>query len=125
MHSGVRFITIQNGGQMNWDELIAIHAAMPGPEPVFYRLYYDSEGVPLFYSQEDLPGNYLELTQEQYAQGKSNIRVRNGQIVELTWVVSNKLVPGLTGTRCDPRDIAVVTKQEPSTHWSKRTYEQY
>ena len=109
---------------MNWDELAAIHAALPEPQPVFYRLYYDSTGVPLFYSMEDQPGNYLELTQEQYAQTKSNIRVRNGELVELTWTTSNKLVPGETGTPCDPRDVAVVTLHEPATHWSKRTYEQ-
>jgi hypothetical protein len=109
---------------MNWDELTAIHAAIPEPAPVFYRLYYDSGGVPLFYSQEDLPGNYLELTQEQYAQGKSNIRVRDGKIVELTWTTSYKLVPGTTGTPCDPRDVAVVANSDSATYWSKRTYEQ-
>lgn len=109
---------------MNWDELVAIHAALPEPPPVFYRLYYDSEGVPLFYSMEDLPGNYLELTQQQYAQGKSNIRVRDGKIVELTWTTSSKLIPGLTGTPCDPRDVAVVSNSDSATYWSKRTYEQ-
>jgi hypothetical protein len=109
---------------MNWDDLVAIHAALPEPQPVFYRLYYDDSGVPLFYSMEDLPGNYLELTQEQYAQNKSNIRVRNGEIVELTWVTSSKLVPGTTGTPCDPRDVAVVTNLDSATQWSKRTYEQ-
>lgn len=108
---------------MNWDDLVAVHAAIPEPLPVFYRLYYNEAGVPLFYSMEDLPGNYLELTQEQYAQGKSNIRVRDGQIVELTWTTSYKLVPG-TGTPCDPRDVAIVTKQQTATNWSKRTYEQ-
>ena len=109
---------------MNWDELVAIHAALPEPPPVFYRLYYNDSGVPLFYSMEDLPGNYLELTQEQYAQGKSNIRVRDGQIVELTWTTSYKLVPGTTGTACDPRDVAVVVDYDSATLWSKRTYEQ-
>lgn len=109
---------------MNWDDLVAIYTAIPEPRPVFYRLYYNESGVPLFYSMEDLPGNYIELTQEQYAQGKSNIRVRDGKIVELTWVTSNKLVPGTTGTPCDPRDVAIVTTQQPATHWSKRTYEQ-
>ncbi len=109
---------------MNWDELAAIHTAIPEPPPVFYRLYYDEAGVPLFYSMEDLPGNYLELTQEQYAQGKSNIRVRAGKIVELTWTTSQKLVPGTTGTPCDPRDVAVIATQPTATLWSKRTYEQ-
>lgn len=108
---------------MNWDDLVAIHQTLPEPNPVFYRLYYDDAGVPLFYSMEDQPGNYLELTQEQYVQGKSNIRVRDGQIVELTWVTSHKLVPGTAGTPCDPRDVAVVST-DSATYWSKRTYEQ-
>lgn len=109
---------------MNWDDLVAIHAAMPEPLPVFFRLYYNDHGVPLFYSMEDLPGNYIELTAEQYAQSRANIRVRNGQIVELTWTTSNKLVPGDTGTPCDPRDVAVISNSDSATHWSKRTYEQ-
>ena len=109
---------------MNWDELIAIHAAIPEPPPVFYRLYYDDTGVPLFYSMEDLPGNYVELTQQQYMHTKPNVRVRNGKIVELTWVTSNKLVPGTTGTPCDPRDVAVVSNSDSAIHWSKRSYEQ-
>ena len=108
---------------MNWNDLIDIHAAMPEPKPVFYRLYHDDQGYPLFYSMEQQPGNYIEITQQQYATNASCVRVRNGKLVPVTWTTSEKIVPGETGTACDPQDVAVVTALEPSTKWSKRTYE--
>jgi hypothetical protein len=108
---------------MNWNDLIDIHEAMPEPKPVFYRLYHDNQGHPLFYSMDDLPGNYIEITQEQYAQNASNVRVRDGKLVPVTWTTSQKIVPGETGVACDPRDVAVIVAHEPSTKWSKRTYE--
>lgn len=108
---------------MNWNDLIEIHAAMPEPKPVFYRLYHDLQGRPLFYSMEHRPGNYIEITQEQYAKNAANVRVRDGKLVPVTWTTSEKIVPGDSGVACDPRDVAVVVAQEPSTKWSKRTYE--
>ena len=30
--------------------------------PVYYRLYYSDEGEPLFYSHDDLPGKYIDIT---------------------------------------------------------------
>lgn len=101
-----------------WDILNSVAE----PAPIFYRLYHDAAGVPLFYSMEDLPGTYIELTQEQYARGASNIRVRDEKIVELTWTTSYKLVPG-TGIHCDPRDVAVVVNSDQAVRWSKKTYE--
>ena len=98
-------------------------ADMPEPKPVFYRLYYDQQGVPLFYSMEDLPGTYIELDQETYAQGASNVRVRDGKLVKLTWQTSSKIVPGTHGTQCHTKDVAIVVK-ENGTYWSKQTYEQ-
>ena len=98
-------------------------ADMPEPTPVFYRLYHDQNGVPLFYSMEDLPGTYIELDQETYAKGQSNVRVRDGKLVELTWQTSYKIVPSTHGTQCHDKDVAIVVK-ENGTYWSKQTYEQ-
>lgn len=95
---------------------------MPEAQTVFYRLYYDSAGVPLFYSMEDLPGTYIEIDQATYAKGDSNVRVRDGKLVELTWHTSSKIVPSTHGTQCHEKDVAIVVK-ENGTYWSKQTYE--
>ena len=107
---------------MTPDEFFGALEHMPKPQPVFYRLYYDKQGRPLFYSMEDQPGTYIEITQQQYTEAKSNIRVRNGSIVELTWQTAEKITPGNSGTLCHTRDVAVVVNKN-GTYWSKKTYE--
>ena len=96
-------------------------AVMPESQPVFYRLYHEN-GVPLFYSMEDRPGTYIELDQETYARSASNVRVRDGKLVELTWQTSQKIVPSTHGTQCHSKDVAIVVEQN-GTYWSKQTYE--
>ena len=98
-----------------------LHAA-PEPTPVFSRLYQNDSGVPLFYSMEDLPGTYIEIDQAQYIQAKSNVRVCNGQLVELTWQVAYKLTPADSGTLCHPQDVSIVTADR-GQRWKKKTYE--
>jgi hypothetical protein len=106
---------------MTPEEFWGALASMPEPQPVFYRLYHEN-GVPLFYSMEDLPGTYIELDQETYTRSASNVRVRDGKLVELTWQPSQKIVPSTHGTQCHPKDVAIVVEQN-GTYWSKQTYE--
>lgn len=97
---------------------------MPEPKPVFYRLYYDEHGRPLFYSMEDCPGTYIEIDQETFARGATNVRVQDGKLVEVTWATTTKLVPGNSGSPCHPDNVAViVAEDQPHIRWSKRTYE--
>ena len=100
---------------------------IPWPEikPVFYRLYYDADGNPLFYSMEDVPGTYIEIDQATYSINSMRVRVQDGKLVEVTWRTTNKIVPSTTGTACDPRDVAIVVDTEPNIKWSKQTYESY
>ena len=68
---------------MTEEEFWAIMAPVPAPLPVFYRLYHDEKGYPLFFSMEDLPGNYIEIDGETFASAPSNIRVVNGVMSEI------------------------------------------
>ena len=105
-------------------EFWAVIAAMPEPKPVFFRLYHDDQGHVLFYSMEDVPGTYIDIDQETFAKSLTNVRVRDGRLIEIAWTTSAKLIPGNTGTACHPDNIAVVvSEQQPNTKWSKRTYE--
>ena len=109
---------------MTPEQLQQLFQATPEPPPLFYRLYYDDQGRPLFYSMEDCPGTYIEIDQETFARSASNVRVRDGQLVEITWATTTKLVPGNCGTPCHPDNIAVVVAEDqPHTCWSKQTYE--
>ena len=97
---------------------------MPEPLPVSYRLYHDDQGRPLFYSMETVPGTYIEIDQATFARSASNVRVRDGKLIEITWATTTKLVPGNSGSTCHPDNVAViVTEDRPHTKWSRKTYE--
>jgi len=73
---------------------------------------------------EDVPGTYIEIDAATFARSHTNMRVKDGKLVEIAWTTSTKLIPGDTGTPCDPTDVSiVVSEQQPNTKWSKRTYE--
>ena len=54
----------------------------PEIKSVFFRLYHDDAGYPLCYSMEDLPGNYIDITAEQYAESSGQVIVKNGKLVK-------------------------------------------
>jgi hypothetical protein len=109
---------------MTPEDLQKLFRDAPEPPAPFFRLYHDTEGRPLFYSMADEPGTYIELTPEEYHRGSSNVRVRNGKLVEVTWATTTKLVPGNSGPPCHPDNVAViVAEDQPHTKWSKQTYE--
>jgi len=95
----------------------------PEPKPVFFRLYYNSAGVPLFYSMEDVPGTYIEIDADTYARSSMTVRVRDGKIVEISCRPTYKLTPSDTGTKCNVHDVAVVTDGRDAVLWTKKTYE--
>ena len=97
----------------------------PEVKPVYYRLYHDDSGLPLFYSHEDQSGKYIDLTPEQFALRDLQVRVVDGKLKPRQRPVPPKLVPSSTGTPCYPGDVAVVvSKQEEHQQWKLKQYEQ-
>lgn len=93
------------------------------PVKLFYRLYYDSKGCPLFYSMEDMPGNYIDIDHATYSKSDSNVCVKDGRLITLTLANSiSKLIPNSVGTCCNPHDVCIVVSIEtPHVKWHLKT----
>ena len=105
------------------DQLWKMFQALPEPEPVVLKLYYDLNGDPIVYSCDELDGNYIEVDPETFAVRSMHVRVDNGvlkQLPPVTYV--HKLRPSDSGTLCHSQDVAVVTK-DTGTYWKRQTYE--
>jgi hypothetical protein len=94
------------------------------PAPVFYRLYYDDAGMPIVYSMEDLPGNYIEIDHATYATQSYHVRVVDQQLVtvEARTAATAKLTPDAeNGTPCALSDVSVVVSAlAPHIKWTKK-----
>jgi hypothetical protein len=110
---------------MTEQEFLEIWLARPEPKLVFYRLYYQDNGQPLYYSMEDLPGKYIEIDLDTYQQYRSDVRVVDGKLTVIpTTGIIKKLQPSNRGTPCDPRDVCIVVNDaDPCTKWNLKTYE--
>jgi hypothetical protein len=111
---------------MTPEEFWSILHAVPEPAEPIRRLYYGDNGEPLFYSTEDLPGNYIDIDQKTFSRASGKVRVKNDQLIStVTHKISKKLIPAEQGVACDPRDICVVVDSEqPHIKWTIKTYEQ-
>jgi hypothetical protein len=110
---------------MTPEEFFAVLRDMPVPVPQKCRLYHDDQGKVLFYTMEDLPGNWIEVDAVTYAQAKHDVRVVNGNIVQMPrQQLIHKLRPSDRGICCDPRDIClIVHEDQPHIRWSIETCE--
>jgi len=97
----------------------------PVPPPVpEYRLYYDENGFPLFYSTENLPGMYIVIDQATYLHNSKHIRIVDGKLIEMQICSTKKIIPSAQGHRCDPWDVCVIVDQDqPHVNW-KLKYEE-
>ena len=92
----------------------------PEPTSVHYRLYYDDAGLPLFYSHDDLPGKYIDVTPELFALQDQSVRVIDGKILSRRTARMTKLVPAMSGTLCHSQDVCVVVTNQPGQYWKKK-----
>jgi hypothetical protein len=104
------------------DPIYAVGMGPPAPPPVYSRrLYYDDNGLPLFYSMEDFPYKYIEVDVETYSQEPRHVRVVDGKLKYLKTSVVLKLHPGDTGTPCHPNNVSIVVDPQKShTRWTLR-----
>jgi hypothetical protein len=96
------------------------------PPVVLFRLYYDNAGVPIEYSHEDKPGNYIDVDPATFRDQSWNVRVTNGQLIKIApKIIVTKLVPHTDiGTCCAVEDVCVVVKDnEPHVKWSLKRNE--
>jgi hypothetical protein len=89
-------------------------------KPVHYRLYYDDAGLPLFYSHEDLPGKYIDVTPEQFALQDWSVKVIDEKLVRQRTVRMTKIVPATSGTLCHINDATIVVADQPGQYWKKK-----
>jgi hypothetical protein len=97
----------------------------PEIKPIFYRLYHDEHGDPIVYSMEDLPGKYIEITAEEYAEHNYRVIVKNSELIKKAqnFVSTKKLVPGSPGTTCHPNDVTIIVDVEPNQTWKLTNYD--
>lgn len=107
---------------MTEDEFLEFWRNIQWPEikPVHYRLYHDDTGLPLFYSQEDLPGMYIDVTPKQYALQDQSVKVVDGKLILQLRTMITKLVHSDSGTLCHVKDVTIVVDQQPGQHWKKQ-----
>jgi hypothetical protein len=92
----------------------------PEIKSVFYRLYYDDTGLPLFYSQEDLPGKYIDITPIQFVLQDMAVRVIDEKLVQHKTIWVNKLVTADSGTLCHSQDVTIVVADQSGKYWKKQ-----
>lgn len=91
----------------------------PAPPPVSYRLYHDADGLPLFYSTEDLPGTWIEISHRDYEQRDEKVKVVQGKLKHLPTATVRRMRPSEFGITCHPQDITIVVSQgQTHQRWS-------
>ena len=112
---------------MNDKEFLDFWRTIKWPEvkTIHYRLYYDDLGRALFYSHDNQPGKYIDVTPEQFALQDLQVRVVDGVLKPRAQPMPPKLVPSDRGPSCYPNDVAVVVSaQEKHQRWKLKQHEQ-
>lgn len=90
-----------------------------------FRLYYDEQGKVLYYTCEDLPGNYIVIDRQTYAECRVDIKIIDGKIVKNSEAaVISKLIPAITGVKCASLDVNIIVDDvDDVIVWNTKNYE--
>ena len=96
--------------------------------PPEFRLYYDDTGRVICYTCEKLPGKYIVVDKDTFAEGRPDIRVVDGKVSKAKQrAVVSKLVKSNEGKACATEDISIVVDEEEYadtiTFWKLETNE--
>jgi len=112
--------------QQTTDNFWAVWNRFKWQEPTVpvYRCYYVDNGDVDIYTMDQIPGNYIEITKEQYLAASKPARVIDGQlIVPKPRMLVQKLVPNAnTGVQCHAHDVCVVVEQK-GVFWNQQQHE--
>ena len=87
-----------------------------------YRLYYDLEsGEPLYYSMEDLPGDYITVDKKIYEEGRYDVKIVDGKLLRLSVKKSQKLIPSDSGTPT-AKDNVLIVDPNSDFKWKLKIY---
>lgn len=93
------------------------------PVDFTYRLYYNKEtGDPIAYSMEQLEGDYITVTKEQYTEGRHDVIVKDNTIFKLDSIqYIRKLIPDQKGIACDSSNVLIL---DPTGNkkWNVKTH---
>jgi hypothetical protein len=94
------------------------------PPELVFKLYYDDTGKVITYTTEDLPGDFIVITPAQYAESRSDVQVKNGQII-YTHIQTKvfKLEKNKHGRKCSKYDVSIVDDGIEVNQWEQVIYE--
>lgn len=93
------------------------------PVDLVYKLYYNKEtGNPVQYATDELEGDYIEITKQQYAESRYDSLVIDGVLTSVTEVESwTKIVLDNEGVACATNN-AMIVDSNSNTRWKVKTY---
>ena len=94
------------------------------PVDFTYRLYYNKDtGIPVAYSMEELKGDFITVTKEQYTVGRYDVFVKDNRLVSIhSMNYLRKLVPSDDGIACNKTNVLILDETS-STRWKLKTKE--
>lgn len=93
---------------------------------VEFRAYYKNDGTIITYSTENLPGDYVVITREQYAEARSDARVIDGQLTlsNRRTHVSKLAKNRGGGIRTSKYDVSIISDDKiESVYYTIKAYE--
>jgi hypothetical protein len=96
-----------------WDALELVEK-QPEPKELEYRLYYDVNGSPRFYTSDTtIEGDYIVVDYDTYNEGLYNVSVVNGKLVRPNKMIYKKLIPVTEGkTFTSKNDVSIIGKEQ-------------